>query len=99
MSKTIHTQGPWHIERPFQEPGVYVSAASTALIAKLYPVDANTYSGDALTTIEANAQLIAAAPDLLAALRDIIGSCRKAGVAIVDLSRGDAAIRKAETGE
>jgi hypothetical protein len=55
--------------------------------------------GDALTTIEANAQLIAAAPDLLAALRDIIGSCRKAGVAIVDLSRGDAAIRKAETGE
>lgn len=49
----------WEVEHPFREPGVYVSDQNTALIAKLHGPDA-----------EANARLIAAAPDLLAALED-----------------------------
>jgi hypothetical protein len=44
---------------------------------------------------ERYADLFLAAPDMLAALRDICESCRKAGVEIVDYSRGVAAIAKA----
>ncbi len=48
----------WHIEHPFGEPGTYISANSTALVAKVYN--------------EADAALIAASPDLLAALEMMV---------------------------
>lgn len=51
----------WIIERPFREPGVYISdSETTAVIAKVYVPDAGAYTN-------ATARLIAAAPDLLAA--------------------------------
>ena len=47
----------WHIEHPYGEPGTYITDENTALIAKVYN--------------KADAPLIAAAPDLLAALEGL----------------------------
>ena len=58
-----HTPGPWAVERPYNEPGIYVTGAnprtSNPLICRLMD-QAQAPEG------EANARLIAAAPDLLA---------------------------------
>jgi hypothetical protein len=63
-----HTIGPWAVEHPFGEPGVYVTTAypdrSGPLICRLVD-QAQTPEG------AANARLIAAAPDLLAALEAV----------------------------
>lgn len=64
--KTSHTPGPWNVEHPYGEPGVYVTGPNTGLIAKLYMPDAGMHVADKPVTIDANARLIAAAPDLLA---------------------------------
>lgn len=65
MSTTQHTPGPWNVEHPYGEPGVYVASPNTGLVAKLY-------APDAPANIEANAHLIAAAPELLSALREVM---------------------------
>ena len=59
------TPGPWGVDKPFGEPGVYVQGPTTALICKLYVPDAGTFNVDKRVTIEANARLIASAPSLL----------------------------------
>ena len=69
MKTHTHTPGPWNVEHPYGEPGTYVSGPNTGLIAKLYTPDAHLWNVDRKVSIEANAHLIAAAPDLLAALR------------------------------
>jgi len=74
MSRATHTPGPWAVERPYGEPGMYVAAPSSALVCKLYPVDGR-YVADQLESVEANARLIAAAPELLAALRGLFEHC------------------------
>jgi hypothetical protein len=51
--KSTHTPGPWNTEKPYGEPGLYIAAPDTSLVAKVW--DEN----------EANARLIAAAPALL----------------------------------
>ena len=65
--KTQHTPGPWHVEQPFGEPGTYVAVTfpgfSPGLVCRLID-QARTPEGIA------NARLIAAAPDLLAALEE-----------------------------
>jgi hypothetical protein len=70
--KTTHTPGQWNVERPFGEPGVYISGPNTGLIAKLYPPDQNLFNGDKLVSIEKNAALIAAAPEMFEMLRQMI---------------------------
>ena len=62
MNKHKHTPGPWAVEHPYGEGGIYVSGTNTALIAKIYHEQ------------EANARLIAAAPDMLAALRSLLAT-------------------------
>jgi hypothetical protein len=57
--KSGFTPGPWNVEKPYGEPGVYVSGPDTVLIAKVW------------NDSEANASLIAAAPDLLVALERV----------------------------
>lgn len=65
MAETKFTPGPWSIEKPFDEPGTYITCAnrrtSNPLVCKLHPVN-----------IDANAHLIAAAPDLYEALELIL---------------------------
>jgi len=67
MSHAKHTPGYWNVEHPYGEPGVYVAGPNTGLIAKLYEPDRGMFNIDRPVSIEANARLIAAAPDLLKA--------------------------------
>ena len=53
------TSGPWNVERPYGEPGLYIAGPDTSLVAKLY---------EPSSFAEANARLIAAAPSLYEAL-------------------------------
>lgn len=55
---TARTPGPWYVDKPFQEPGVYIAGPSTALICKLYEPDANTFYYDQRVASEANAAFI-----------------------------------------
>lgn len=61
--------GPWAVERPYGEPGVYVTAAdprkTNPLICRLYEES------------EGCANLIAAAPELLEALRNLLAYANK----------------------
>ena len=57
-----HTPGPWKIERPYQEPHIYIAGPKTELIACIKDHYENT---------KANAHLIAAAPELLEGLEEI----------------------------
>ncbi len=66
---TKHTPGPWKVERTdyFNNPIVTTGSPIGWTIAEVNPL--NEYDPDDKTgTIEANARLIAAAPELLAAL-------------------------------
>ena len=69
MNQTKHTPGPWVVEHPYGEPGVYVTAAhparSNPLICRLVD-QAQAEEG------QANAHLIAQAPRLLTALQDAL---------------------------
>ena len=79
-TQTAHTPGPWIVEHPYGEPGVFVSGPRTELIAKLYLV----------AEAEANAALIAAAPELLAALEKMVA--RWDALSVEDLGPGCRAI-------
>ena len=62
MKTAQHTPGPWRNE------GATVKAISHGICFKITRADANNYTTEGN---EANARLIAAAPDLLAALQEI----------------------------
>jgi hypothetical protein len=98
--KTQHTPGPWSAAtmkggRPLVRPKV--SDFDTQPIATVE----GGYS-QSQVVLNANARLIAAAPDLLDALRELRERCgsavRDAGKFLAALDRADAAIAKA-TGE
>ncbi len=57
---SAHTPAPWNVERPYGEPGVYVGGPDTSLVAKVWHDN------------EANARLIAAAPNLLESLESVL---------------------------
>lgn len=85
---TMHTPGPWTVARIKTLSGV-----------PMYLIEQERMSEDRQ---EANARLIAAAPDLLVALRDLLESIERAAANGLDttghIGVGDAfrAIRKAE---
>lgn len=101
-----HTPGPWTIERPYAEPGLFVSAAD--------PRRTNPLICRVITDLDADARLIAAAPLLLEALTRVVagagytsgyadtGTLRKNGmglnVPILFLDEARAAIAKATGG-
>lgn len=66
MNNAKHTPGPWHVERPYGEPGIYVGASDTSLVARVRENRADRLACNA----EFNARLIAAAPDLRLACHD-----------------------------
>lgn len=56
------TPGPWEIDKPFSEEGLFVQAQDTSLVCKVYD-DKNA---------KANASLIASAPAFYAALAALL---------------------------
>lgn len=62
-----HSPAPWVIERPFLEPGVYITSAppmaTNPIVCKL---------SDADGAMEANARLISAAPELLDVAESVV---------------------------
>lgn len=78
---TKHTPGPWHAGEPFESfPGAelrfHISQAEGAPYTQHYSDVANllaeTIPGEKLDIQRANANLIAAAPDLLEALETVV---------------------------
>jgi hypothetical protein len=67
MSKTTHTEAPWE---PHFEDGIWIQSPNPdePVICDLLPRDADSYTLED----EANAYLIAAAPDLLEALIKVV---------------------------
>ena len=74
--KTKHTPGPWEMEDRQSEGGnncgINVMALQNQLIVCRIPDGASTYGGFGFPHQLANAKLIAAAPDLLGVLKDIV---------------------------
>ena len=81
---TQHTHGPWialtGLDDDPQRWGVYVDGAMHYHIATIE----NGAPGDTLDTESSNARLIAAAPELLEALRDCVTSHECAGIRMKD---------------
>lgn len=78
--RATHTPPRWHVERPYGEEGTYITDETTALIAKVYPMG---YPASNLTQAQRleqqeRAAIIAAAPEMLQALKDALRICRMA---------------------
>ena len=73
-----HTPGPWHVGIGNGDGSIFPEVGRTRLEdggTTLYPI-AQVNRGWNAVEDDANARLIAAAPDLLAALRNVIASYR-----------------------
>ena len=99
-----HTPGPWHRDAR-SGPGCDVRAASGRKVALCWGLasnNASNYRPGYRAECDANAHLIAAAPDLLEALKDCVAVMDRelAGLKVIqpELSAARAAIAKA-TGE
>ena len=88
---SAHTKGPWALDWNVSCIDVFSSDAAT-LIAT---IRRSTLSKGIDADARANARLIAAAPELLEALRDLAESVRAAGITGPYLDAADAAIAKA----
>jgi hypothetical protein len=91
----MHTPGPWTVELPYGEPGVYITAAdprrTNPLICKLID-QAQAPEG------KANALLIAAAPSLLNMLQRMVDETNGGGKpCLCTLEHAKNAIKKAKT--
>ena len=70
---TQHTQGPWYVGTEFSDQGRHIYAAQKVRHEdgdEWHPLIACTDDDERLVNWQANAVLIAAAPDLLEALQD-----------------------------
>jgi len=90
-----HTPGPWKLE-PRHQTGVYVTGSDEfhSVICQI-----REYQEENCAESFANARLIAAAPDLLASLRLLVGMVRASASSYTshpDFKRAEAAIAKAE---
>jgi hypothetical protein len=94
MSK--HTPGPWTVEPPSdQAPHMWITAPTSSGIAKVETCDYDDGRGERLTDEDfANARLIAASPELLAALKEAVEIIEE--YSPYDGSRAYSAIAKAE---
>ena len=87
-----HTSGPWSLVAGAEAGQVDVIGAGGVLIAELGNANwARKFEG---TVVEGNARLIAAAPDLLAALKAVVEFDSRAYVKGSDLARGFLAAKK-----
>ena len=93
--KAAHTPAPWQIEWNAAQSGDGHYITDSNDMAELSRIAAVLFHDDADGETRANARLIAAAPDLLAAL---IGVVKVADRATVEFDAARAAIAKAEGG-
>ena len=70
MSNAQHTPGPWTVSRTHQSPCSIEAGSGEVALAKVYLTDPKTRKRS--PEYAANAALIAAAPELLAALQNLI---------------------------
>lgn len=80
MSK--YTPGPWYYRRPLHPASLFkfeVNARNNGIF-KPYVCDVRSLDADGQDNSEANARLIAATPDLLAALREFIADIDAVGL-------------------
>lgn len=89
---SAHTAGPWAIDWNVSRIDVFSSDAATLIATIRRSTPSDGIDADA----RANARLIAAAPELLEALRDLAESVRAAGITGPYLDAADAAIAKAK---
>ena len=71
MTQGKHTPGPWAVGNRYSETGVF-SADGETLVANTHSSQRNFDRDAQVTEQHANARLIAAAPDLLEALRGLV---------------------------
>ena len=93
--KAAHTPAPWQIEWNVAQGGEGHYITDSKDMAELSRIAAVLFHDDADGETRANARLLAAAPDLLAAL---IGVVKVADRATVEFDAARAAIAKAEGG-
>lgn len=67
-----YTKGPWKVGNRFTTSGVYTESGE--IIANTHGAQRNFNRTEQIVEQDANARLIAAAPDLLEALEEIIAS-------------------------
>ena len=93
MSKTVHTPGPWVVSD--QGVGFEVDSNDGWQVAQAQqrPEDGR---GKPSSVRLANARLIAAAPDLLEALKKMLDVWEHGGIATYPIGEARAAIKKAE---
>lgn len=104
--ETKHTPGPWKLRKPLHPGSHYrfeVLKADRNGIYKPYVADVRSMDSNGDDNSEANARLIAAAPDLLAALEALTESAavvaeqqRMAGKLRLDCAAARAAIARAK---
>lgn len=87
MTQTTHTPGPWKLADECYSPDGYVWASDNDELVAVAGYDCSDLP---TITRAANARLIAAAPDLLAALATLIEDCEAHG-----LTDNDAHLREA----
>lgn len=76
MTNAKHTPGPWELDDNRRGSHVYVHAKTHGALATVVWQMAQDYrEGKPSPECEANARLIAAAPELLNALKDILEHC------------------------
>ncbi len=90
-AETKWTKGTWALDWNVSRIDVFSSDAATLIATIRRSTPSDGIDADA----RANARLIAAAPELLEALRDLAESVRAAGITGPYLDAADAAIAKA----
>jgi hypothetical protein len=100
MTNRQHTPGPWYVGTEFADQGRHIYAAQKVRHEdgdEWHPLIACTDDDERLVDWQANAVLIAAAPDLLEALKELREAIKSRGVVstVKALSKTDAAIAKA----
>lgn len=97
--KGQHTPGPWRSKATGRN-----GAHPFGIYGPVHPADGGDYAPIAETRYESDARLIAAAPELLAALKDCLQTLQRlpnveGAWRLTCLKEVEWAIRKAETGE
>ena len=95
MSETKHTPGPWKV---LSEEAIRIKSQDGSLLAMLHHLrGVHGVNGRIpIEEVHANARLIAAAPELLEALKELLGLAERHGWLHVAVNNARAAIAKAE---